>query len=342
MSSSRRSGVYRSGRGGNTAQSNPNVDPQHQQLTRQPVLHANNNPNNYPINQYHQTNVPNRNEIADRNAALPMPQLVAPGPSAPPPIVTRLDMFLKSVTPIVPARKPPQSGLPFYFLGDLWEAFQEWSAYGAGVHYMLNDGKEITQYYVPYLSGIQLYIDPRNPPVLNEDQAEVKAVQSHEPDPQTSLAGSLASLNLGNQKLKQVASTSDNTTEVHGPCGMLAHEYMEKERPHLREPLSLKALLLESRIPNLHNYRSCDLLPSSWIAVAWYSFLFRGGKMGWSGGLGFSEPMVENDKVKVRLLAIGMVPYKLRGSRIAPVGNYEIGQEAVLFRSACNWLNSMN
>lgn len=42
-------------------------------------------------------------------------------------------------------------------LGDLWEAFKEWSAYGAGVPLLLNNTDGVVQYYVPYLSGIQLY-----------------------------------------------------------------------------------------------------------------------------------------------------------------------------------------
>lgn len=49
---------------------------------------------------------------------------------------------------------------PYFVLGDLWESFKEWSAYGAGVPLILNDSDSVVQYYVPYLSGIQLYSDP--------------------------------------------------------------------------------------------------------------------------------------------------------------------------------------
>jgi len=48
-------------------------------------------------------------------------------------------------------------------LGDLWESFKEWSAYGAGVPLLLNGSETVVQYYVPYLSGIQLYLDPSQP-----------------------------------------------------------------------------------------------------------------------------------------------------------------------------------
>ena len=49
---------------------------------------------------------------------------------------------------------------PYFCLGDLWEAFNEWSFYGAGVPLLLNGSDSVIQYYVPYLSAIQLYADP--------------------------------------------------------------------------------------------------------------------------------------------------------------------------------------
>lgn len=46
---------------------------------------------------------------------------------------------------------------PYFILNDLWESFKEWSAYGAGVPLVLDGGDSVVQYYVPYLSGIQIY-----------------------------------------------------------------------------------------------------------------------------------------------------------------------------------------
>lgn len=54
---------------------------------------------------------------------------------------------------------------PYFVLGDLWESFKEWSAYGVGVPLILNDSDSVVQYYVPYLSGIQLYGDSAKPSV---------------------------------------------------------------------------------------------------------------------------------------------------------------------------------
>ena len=56
---------------------------------------------------------------------------------------------------------------PYFCLGDLWESFREWSAYGAGVPLVLNGRNSVIQYYVPYLSAIQLYADPSRPSSRN-------------------------------------------------------------------------------------------------------------------------------------------------------------------------------
>ncbi|KAK9288711.1 hypothetical protein L1049_017174 [Liquidambar formosana] len=93
--------------------------------------------------------------------------------------VTNLDRFLEYTTPVVPAQYFPKTSMrrwrtredefhPYFVLGDLWESFKEWSAYGAGVPLLLNGSDSVMQYYVPYLSGIQLYVDPSRPsPVLS-------------------------------------------------------------------------------------------------------------------------------------------------------------------------------
>ena len=55
--------------------------------------------------------------------------------------------------------KPSESECNAYFvLEDLWESFAEWSAYGAGVPLHMHGSDSTVQYYVPYLSGIQLYV----------------------------------------------------------------------------------------------------------------------------------------------------------------------------------------
>lgn len=55
---------------------------------------------------------------------------------------------------------------PYFVLGDLWESFWEWSVYGAGVPLVLNNSDCVVQYYVPYLSGIQIYVDSTSSSVV--------------------------------------------------------------------------------------------------------------------------------------------------------------------------------
>ncbi|KAH0449299.1 hypothetical protein IEQ34_023099 [Dendrobium chrysotoxum] len=81
---------------------------------------------------------------------------------------SNLDRFLESTTPSIAAQffyKTTKGGCrtcdvecqPYFTLTELWDSFKEWSAYGASVPLVLNGSDCVVQYYVPYLSGIQLY-----------------------------------------------------------------------------------------------------------------------------------------------------------------------------------------
>ncbi|KAG8366647.1 hypothetical protein BUALT_Bualt17G0101400 [Buddleja alternifolia] len=73
-----------------------------------------------------------------------------------------LEKFLESVTPSMTVRDWRTCNVefqPFFVVSDLWASFKEWSAYGVGVPFILNDSDSVVQYYVPYLSGIQLFTD---------------------------------------------------------------------------------------------------------------------------------------------------------------------------------------
>ncbi|KAE8711789.1 ERF053 protein [Hibiscus syriacus] len=49
------------------------------------------------------------------------------------------------------------NNVEYFTLGDLWNCYDEWSAYGAGVPIALNNDESLVQYYVPYLSAIQIF-----------------------------------------------------------------------------------------------------------------------------------------------------------------------------------------
>lgn len=214
---------------------------------------------------------------------------------------TNLDRFLGYTTPLVPAQHFSKTSMKgwrtqgdefrsYFVLGDLWESFKEWSAYGAGVPLLLNGSDSVVQYYVPYLSGIQLYIDPSKPSLIIRRPGE----ESDESSRETSSDGSsdceierrVSSLGMWSQQELAVSTlremkglslrskpsngSSSNEGESSSFPGVLVFEYLEHDAPYSREPLADKISILASRFPELKTYRSCDLSPSSWVSVAWY------------------------------------------------------------------------
>ncbi|KAJ4774390.1 plant/protein (DUF789) [Rhynchospora pubera] len=86
---------------------------------------------------------------------------------------SNLQSFLDSITPSVESyflfKSPSNYGssiwhrwgeenfVEYFTLYDLWESLYEWSVYGVGADIMLPNGQTVTQYFVPYLSAIQVY-----------------------------------------------------------------------------------------------------------------------------------------------------------------------------------------
>ncbi|GMH28545.1 hypothetical protein Nepgr_030388 [Nepenthes gracilis] len=218
--------------------------------------------------------------------------------------LTNLDRFLEYTTPLVPAQSFSKTSLrewrtiedefqPYFVLGDLWESFKEWSAYGVGVPLLLNENDSVVQYYVPYLSGIQLYIDQSRPsPRIRRpgEESDADSSREHSSDsssdhetergPNYFFQGEWSQQDLTEaniQGLKRLAlrnktvnGSSSDEGELCSSPGVLVFEYMEHDPPYSREPLADKISLLASQVPDLKTYRSCDLSPASWVSVAWY------------------------------------------------------------------------
>ncbi|KAI3506068.1 hypothetical protein L2E82_49185 [Cichorium intybus] len=205
--------------------------------------------------------------------------------------MTNLDRFMKHTTPIVTAQHFPKTSMngwrndeddyhPFFLLGDLWESFKEWSAYGVGVPLVLNEQDSVVQYYAPSLSAIQLYVDPvatttsiRRP---GEDSDYESFRGSSSDDSYEPVArGPRAAKNIDSaarslNKLMLNDDLFDEGLEIRNPPGLLIFEYFERASPFQRAPLATKISDLESIFPELNTYRSCDLTQSSWLSVAWY------------------------------------------------------------------------
>ncbi|KAB1212969.1 hypothetical protein CJ030_MR5G025780 [Morella rubra] len=226
---------------------------------------------------------------------------------------SNLEWFLQHVTPTVPSRPLPQScfndlnglwhppgkdTIDYFALRNLWDCYDEWSAYGAGTPVLLNGGETVMQYYVPYLSAIQIYTNKSVAAARN--RKEDNDVAEFESDSWSDDSGSdKLSRSLSNNSSKGWDGISEDSSldqeglwpmkDRHG-CRYL--QYIETASPYWRVPLLDKAFFfslfpysephccpylclhhiieLAQNNPALMTLKSVDLSPASWMAVAWY------------------------------------------------------------------------
>ncbi|KAL8226998.1 hypothetical protein R6Q57_016830 [Mikania cordata] len=306
-------------------------------------------------------------------------------------VTTNLDRFMKHTTPIVSAQYFPKTSMkgwrnqengchPYFILGDLWESLKEWSAYGAGVPLVLNESDMVVQYYVPYLSAIQLYVDPSTPvtsirrPGEESDSGSSRATSSdggYEPRVEENNVGSI---NKSFNKLTLrggdsfVGNRVTEEGEIRNPPGLLIFEYFERALPYHRAPLVDKISDLASKFPELKTYRSCDLTRSSWVSVAWYpiyripvgpslqsldaSFLtFYSLSTPLKNMDGEKPPhhgssVIKNDDVgtpcRLTLPIFGLAAYKFKNSDWTESGVHGMEKVNSLMNSTENWLWNLN
>ncbi|KAL5982966.1 hypothetical protein ACLOJK_017046 [Asimina triloba] len=203
---------------------------------------------------------------------------------------SNLECFLECTTPTVPSQFLPKTcirdlnalwqpldkdTIEYFTLGDLWDRYDEWSAYGAGAPIVLSSGETVVQYYVPYLSAIQIYtsksyIALRN---LREDcdAGEVESDSWSDDSDGGRLSRSLSN----NSSRGWDAGSEDSSFEQDGlwpmrdRLGYLYMEYFERSAPYGRIPLMDKVNELSRIYPGLMSLKSVDLSPASWMAVAW-------------------------------------------------------------------------
>ncbi|KAG6625161.1 uncharacterized protein LOC122299781 [Carya illinoinensis] len=204
---------------------------------------------------------------------------------------SNLELFLHHVTPTVPSRPLPQSCfndlnilwqppgkdiIEYFTLRDLWDCYDEWSAYGAGTPVLMSGRETVMQYYVPYLSAIQIYTNKSGATSRNrKDDSDVAEFES---DSWSDDSGSdNLSRSLSNHSSKAWDAVSeDSSLEQEGSLAMkdrlgcLYLHYIETASPYWRVPFSDKITELSQSSPALMTLKSVDLSPASWMAVAWY------------------------------------------------------------------------
>ncbi|KAJ6803371.1 uncharacterized protein M6B38_313995 [Iris pallida] len=189
-----------------------------------------------------------------------------------------LDRFLDSTTPSVPAqhlskmtmrrwRSCDEEHRPYFLLADLWESFKEWSAYGAGVPLVLDGSDCFVQYYVPYLSGIQLYghssAVPDSARPLGEDSdgdcyrdsssdgssdSELDRGLKYARDWDLSHLANTSAIGMDRLSLRENHAAlqegfSSDDSDSGSSQGHLLFQYLERDPPYSREPLADKANL---------------------------------------------------------------------------------------------------
>ncbi|CAN6469958.1 unnamed protein product [Victoria cruziana] len=199
----------------------------------------------------------------------------SPSPQLRPPC-GNLERFLESTTPSVPAQYLSKTRMrgwktcsidfqPFFTLGDLWESFKEGSAYGAGVPLVLDGNESVVQYYVPYLSALQIYADSSRTTLRQGRLGE---------DSDGDCYRDSSSDGSSDCEFERGVNYSKEQRNQHPPI-MGATMRMERlsARPNnivFREDSSDDSDDLARRFPELKTLKSCDLLAASWISVAWY------------------------------------------------------------------------
>ncbi|XP_072962020.1 uncharacterized protein [Typha angustifolia] len=153
--------------------------------------------------------------------------------------------------------------IKYFTLSDLWGQYYEWSVYGVGTDVCLHNGQTVVQYYVPYLSGIQLYTKK----VRNASR---------------SLNGdSLMDYWNVNDECKKLSRSWSDVSEhslinhdaswgAKKHLGHLYFEFFEVCSPYGRIPLVDMVYELAQNFPGLTSLKSVELSPASWLSVAWY------------------------------------------------------------------------
>lgn len=214
---------------------------------------------------------------------------------------SNLESFLDCTTPNVRAHHLPKTCIrdmdrndywqdsdaefvEYFTLGDLWDIYDEPSAYGTGVPILLNSSEEtVIQYYVPYLSALQLFTTksygqfrtPREESDSSDSEIKESNIDSWS-DCSDKVFGSL--MNMSDRSEGWDAASDDSGFDQENcwqlryrdRLGYLSFQYIERAPPYERVPLMDKINEFSRSYPELMSLRSVDLCPASWMSVAWY------------------------------------------------------------------------
>ncbi|KAJ1410698.1 hypothetical protein SESBI_21719 [Sesbania bispinosa] len=266
---------------------------------------------------------------------------------------SNLDCFVRCTTPV-------RETVEYFTLGDLWNCYDEWSAYGAGVPITLTSGETLVQYYVPYLSAIQIFTS-------NSFREET---ESGDCETRDSYSDSFSDESECDKLWRWDGTSSEEGYEqdclwhLNDRLGHLYCQYFERSNPYGRVPLMDKISGLAQRYPGLMSLRSVDLSPASWMAVAWYPiyhipmgrtikdlstcFLTYHTLSSSFQGMDLDDDIEGGQEKKkegegISLPAFGLATYKMQGGNVWVAGNCGRDQERLvsLLSVADSWLKQL-
>ncbi|KAG0498562.1 hypothetical protein HPP92_002861 [Vanilla planifolia] len=150
----------------------------------------------------------------------------------------------------------------YFTLGDLWNHYNEWSAYGAGVPIHFPENETVVQYYVPYLSAIQVY--------TTKSLASIRIFGEPSESDSWSDDSESEKLTRSWDAMSMDSALDQDSSWPNNRFGYLYFHYIECSPPWGRTPLVDKVNELSQSYPGLFSFKSTDLLPASWMSVAWY------------------------------------------------------------------------
>ncbi|XP_016435300.1 uncharacterized protein LOC107761579 [Nicotiana tabacum] len=247
---------------------------------------------------------------------------------------SNLQSFLQSVTPIVPSKPLPRSNMDdqsstwnpngdeYFTLGDLWDCYEEWSAYGVGAPISLKD-ETVVQYYAPYLSAIQIYTirSPSTPRNSSGDEVDGTDFEMESWSDASDSTDKL-SRSLSNNSIS-ADSCLDQLEVSRDRLGYLYFQYSEICTPYWRIPFADKIFELSQNYPGLATLKTTDLSAASWMAVAWYPIYHVAMKRIVKNvsasfltyhtlSSSFQDAVEENFDSRIRLSPFGLAAYRMQ------------------------------
>ncbi|XP_059280930.1 uncharacterized protein LOC132034543 [Lycium ferocissimum] len=288
---------------------------------------------------------------------------------------SNLQSFLQSVTPIVHSKPLPKSNMDdqssiwnpisdeYFTLKDLWDCYEEWSAYGVGAPICLkNDDETVTQYYAPYLSAIQIYtVRPPSSLIRNSSGDHDVDVDmecwSDASDNSDKLSRSLSNNSVSVDSCFELETPRDR-------LGYLYFQFSETCSPFWRIPFADKIIEFAQSYPGLATLKSTDLSAASWMAVAWYPIYhvpMKGITKNVSASFltyhtlssSFQDAAEENSdnetgnekkgEKEIRLSPFGLAAYKMQNDVWLNIDTYEdYGKLSDLQSAADSWLKQLS